>query len=327
MEGTTFYFSWEPVLMAALQRYMGPAGTTVASVLTMCGEEMLLIAILGFLYWCWDKQFGIFVGTSIVCGIVWNPLVKNLVLRRRPYFDLAGVKCLRAVDSSADIYDISAQGYSFPSGHSTNSTIIYGALPRYRRAERLRQNPRALRFFTILAFVLPFLVGISRVLLGVHYPTDVLVGWAMGAGIMFLVSYLQQKVKRHGLLHLILVLVSLLGIFYCKTTDYYTSLGIMIGFFLALPFEERFVKFENTRSVPRMILRVLGGIALYLVLNTLLKAPFPPMLLEEPTALAFLIRTARYAIIVFFVMAVYPLSFRFLGKKRHPGGLDAAANR
>ena len=84
--------------------------------------------------------------------ILWNPLLKNIVLRRRPYLDHPNVRCLRPVEADADIPDISAQGYSFPSGHSTNSATLFGSLSAYRRQ----------RVLTVLAFVVPFLVGIIK---------------------------------------------------------------------------------------------------------------------------------------------------------------------
>lgn len=300
MAGNTFYFSFEPVLMEWLQRMMGSAGVPIASFLTMLGEELLLVALMGFLYWCYDKEFGKFLGTNMVAALVWNPLAKNILLRRRPYFDHPNVQCLRPVEPDANIYDIVAQGYSFPSGHSTNSAALFGSLAAYRRN----------RVLLTLAFAIPFLVGISRVQLGVHYPTDVLVGWLMGGAVVLLLSYLQRRVKRRWLLHLILFLTALPGVFYCKTDDYYTGLGIMAGFFLAMPFEERFVRFENTKKPLRCVLRLVCGFVLYFALNTLLKLPFPQGLLDGATPAAFTIRTVRYAIVTFVMFAVYPMAFR-----------------
>ena len=238
--GNTFYLTWEPSLMIFLQQYMGPFLTQVASTVTMFGEELILIAVLGFLYWCYDKDYAKFVGTNIVAGTVINPMLKGLALRRRPYFDHEGIKCLRPVESGADIYDISAQGFSFPSGHSMNSVIVYGSLSRYKS---FMQGKRS-RILTVIAIVMPLLIGLSRVVLGVHYPTDVLAGWAVGLIIVFLLSWLQKKVKKQAVLHLILVILGLPGIFFCRTSDYFTGLGLMIGFFLAVAFEERFVRLK-----------------------------------------------------------------------------------
>jgi undecaprenyl-diphosphatase len=67
---------------------------------------------------------------------------------------------------------------SFPSGHSLSSSVVYltiGALlaqAATRRREKL--------FFIAAAFLLTFLIGASRVFLGVHYPSDVLAGWTAG---------------------------------------------------------------------------------------------------------------------------------------------------
>ncbi|MBQ9157158.1 MAG: hypothetical protein IJ137_10315 [Eubacterium sp.] len=53
----------------------------------------------------------------------------------------------------------------------------------------------------------------------------------------------------------------------------------------------------------------MGGIAIYLVLNTLLKLPFSADLLESATFTAYLIRTVRYFIVVFVMIGVYPMVF------------------
>jgi undecaprenyl-diphosphatase len=67
---------------------------------------------------------------------------------------------------------------SFPSGHSMLSAIVYltlGAL-----LARLVDNRRSKIYILIVALGLTFLVGLSRVFMGVHYPTDVLAGWTAG---------------------------------------------------------------------------------------------------------------------------------------------------
>ena len=304
--GNTFFFEWEPQLMVFLQSLIGPVGVKIASFLSMFGEEYIMVVVFGFLYLCWDKQAGIFVGTNLMVNLTLNPLVKNIFMRRRPYFDHAGVKCLKPVDSSADIYDLSAQGYSFPSGHSNNASTMYGSVAAVMKK----------KWIWITAVVVILLVGISRVILGVHYPTDVLVGWTMGIVIIVVMSFLQKKVQRKWLLYLILVLLSSVGWFYCRSNDYYSGFGMMIGFFAGLLFEKKFVNFEETHVWWRIILRLLAGMGPFVGLNKLLKLPFPKDLLEEASITQYIIRTIRYMIVIFILTGVYPMCFRLFKSRK-----------
>ena len=304
--GTTFYLNWEVSLMEWLQATLPPALIQVVSQFSLFGEEMLLIVILGFLYWCWDKEYGKKAGIAIIVVNIWNPMIKNIVLRRRPYFDNPGIKLFRKIDADADIYDIAAQGFSFPSGHSANAAVVYGSIAQTRRN----------RIKLILAVILPLLVGFSRVCVGAHYPTDVLGGFLLGAIILAVVPWLRNKLSR-PMFYGLLLLIALPGIFYCTSSDYFTGLGMMIGFVAGDFFEDRFVHFENTRSIWRCILRLLGGGGLYLVLNKLLKLPFSAEFLDSGTLAAHLVRTGRYAIILFVVIGLYPLLFGlFKGEKK-----------
>ena len=303
--GNIFYFAWEPQLTEWLQAHLPSFAAGLFSVLTLFGEEMALVLLLGFLYWVYDKEFGLFVGTNMMATLTWNPMIKNLVLRPRPYMVHEGVACLKPVDASADIMDLSAQGYSFPSGHSANSVTAYGSLAVYTKK----------RWLIIAAAAVALAVGLSRVVLGVHYPTDVLAGWVLGLIVIFLVSFLQRRIRNRKIVYLILILLAVPGMFYCQSTDYYTSFGMMIGLFAGNLFEERFVRFENTRKVIPAILRLAVGVGLFFGLNTVLKLPFDKAFLESAATGAYLVRTARYAVVVFLLMGVYPLCFR-IGKKK-----------
>ncbi len=314
LTGKTFFLPWEPTLMAFLQARL-PAGLISAiSQLSLFGEEIMLILILGFLYWGLDKRLGAAVGRPVLIGLCWNPMLKNVFLRCRPYFDHEGVSILRIVEPGADPMDIAAQGYSFPSGHSANAASLFGGL-----AMNLRK-----RWMTALAVCLPLAVGFSRVVVGAHYPTDVLAGLALGAFCVFFCRWIERAVQSPAARDGILLLTAAPGLLYCRSADYFTGFGILLGFLIGTALEARYVRFENTRSPVRMILRTLGGAALYFALNTALKLPFPKAFLESGTAAALMVRCLRYAVIGAVDFGLYPMLFRLTGRIGTKKAADAA---
>ena len=302
--GATFYFEWEVQLIEWIQSHIGSFGQKLAEIFTFFGEEAILVAIIGFVYWCYNKDFGRFVGVSILTGLTVNPMIKNIALRRRPYFDHKTIKCLKQVSTKGDMYDISVQGFSFPSAHSMNSTIVYESLAVYTRKKIL----------VVIAIVLPFIIGISRFALGVHYPTDVMVGWAVGTIVVFGISYLQKKIKRIEILYAGIFLVSAVGLFYCRTEDYFTGFGIMIGFFAGDIFERKYVNFKNTRNPLECVIRILGGFIIYSGLAAGTKLPFSKEFLERDSFGPFFVRVVRYAIIGFVAFGLYPMLFEKIGR-------------
>ncbi|WP_408069643.1 phosphatase PAP2 family protein [Butyrivibrio sp. JL13D10] len=301
--GNTFYFDFEPQLMGWLQNTFGETGSGFISHFSAFGEEAVFILVLGFLYWCYDKRFAIYIGTNVVVGGTLNPLIKNVALRLRPYMVHENIQCFRPLGKSEPLDDVSAQGYSFPSAHSMNAATVYGSIAGYMRK----------RIATIIAVILTILVGISRVVVGVHYPTDVLTGWVAGVAIVFIIPFIYEKAgeERRSLINFIFFLFSSIGFFYCKTDDYYTAMGVMAGFYLAIEFEKRFVNFEETRIPVEIIMRIVGGAAFYLILNLLLKLPFSQEFLKSNTMGAFMVRFVRYTIIVFVMLGVYPMLFKY----------------
>ena len=295
--GNIFYFNWEPTLRVWLQNLLGDMGAAIAAYVTMLGEETVMVAILGFIYWCYDKKFGVFVGTNLMVGLVANPMIKNIFLRYRPYMVHSEVKCLKPVHEG-DLYDPLLQGYSFPSGHTSNSSTMYFSLPVYEKK----------KWLVVLGILMPFLVGLSRVCLGVHYPTDVMAGWLLGAVVVALMSFLQKKIQVKWKLYLWITLLTIPGCFYCTSNDYFTSLGMMLGFFAASLFEEKYVNFDNTKDIKKSVIRVVGGLVVFLLANVVLKTVFNAIAIES---LVYLLRVIRYGLLVFVTMGVYPMMFKY----------------
>ena len=306
MEGNSFFFGWEISLIETLQNLLPEGLLHFITYLSAFGEEFVMIAVIGYLYWCRDKETGKKAGLAVLMAACLNPLVKNIFLRRRPYFESERIKLLRKIEADADTYDIKAQGFSFPSGHSTNAAAVFGILARIYKP----------KVFKVLAVVLPLIVAFSRVVAGAHFPTDVMVGLLMGYLSVFIVPFMVDKIKNKIILYGIFIVVTVPGIFFCTSDDYFTTLGLLIGFIMADAFENRFVDFKPAEGLPESVVRIAGGTVVYLVLNTLLKLPFSKEFLSDGSFASHMVRTGRYLIIIFAAIALYPMLFKFIHFKK-----------
>ena len=297
--GDIFYFDWEVRLMEWLQSFENPVVTTIATFFSMFGEELFLIAIVGFLYWCWDKEKAKPISLTLLFSLSICVQIKGLIIRRRPYMDNATVKCIRPAHKDGDIMSVSVQGYSCPSAHSALSVTTFGSIAYWFRK----------RLFLIIAFVVPICVGFSRIYFGVHYPTDVIGGWLVGVLSVLLISWLYNKLTDKKWIFLLITAITLTGIFYCRDSEYFTLLGLTLGFNLGYMFEQKFVQFNNTRSILKSVSRILGGVVLFFVLSFVLKLPFSAEFLSEASMLSFAVRTVRYLIIAFVIIGIYPKVF------------------
>ncbi len=121
------------------------------------------LAVVGFLLLQKKKGMALFTTVAVYGGMLLSTILKHAFNRPRPEL------------VSHEAYVITA---SFPSGHSMLSAVVFltmgGLLARYTRQKSLKV------YILSLSILATLLVGISRVYLGVHWPTDVLAGWIIG---------------------------------------------------------------------------------------------------------------------------------------------------
>jgi undecaprenyl-diphosphatase len=145
-----------PAVQEAARDITGLGGVAVLGLVTT-------IAV-GFLALDGKSHMAYFAFTSVVGGLIASTLLKDIFQRPRP--DIVPHLAYAA-------------NTSFPSGHSMMSAVTYLTLGALLARSQERRRLKA--WFLLIAASLTFMVGVTRVYLGVHWPTDVLAGWMAGA--------------------------------------------------------------------------------------------------------------------------------------------------
>lgn len=302
--GNIFFFGWEVNFIIWIQTFVNGFTTLVAKFLQICGEEYVLIFVLGLLYWSIDKRLGRRASLSMVGSMLFGTLIKGIALRRRPYMDNAQIKCITPPHKGADIMSVKEQGYSFPSLHSTMATATYGMIAVSTRK----------KVTIAIGIIMPLLIGLSRPFIGVHYPTDVLVGWTLGIICIFVLGGIENRFG-YKIGFLVPTVLGIAGFFYCTDTEFYSGYGVTLGLFLGFMFEEKFVKFKFCKKWWTYILRPVGGVVTFFILTLLLKIPQQLITWEETSALALIYRLFRYTLSTFVTIGIYPIVFKLCKNK------------
>ncbi|WP_433742622.1 phosphatase PAP2 family protein [Falsibacillus pallidus] len=177
---------FDSVVIAAVQGHVSPFWTKVMVSITFLGSVrwimILSIATALILLMFKHRILCLYVIVAVSLGGAFNWILKSIFHRQRP--DIEPI--------------IEEQGYSFPSGHSMGSFIFYGALAFI--LFKLYQNRWAKIAGVFLVSILVLSIGISRIYLGVHYPSDIVGGYTAGAAWTFICitgySFLDYRLKK-----------------------------------------------------------------------------------------------------------------------------------
>lgn len=282
---------------------------------TSLGGEMVFIAVAVIVFWCVSKKNGYFLLSVGFVGMVVNQFLKISFRILRPW-DLN--PNFEAV--SAAVPD--AGGFSFPSGHTQNSVGTFGSVFSFSKNKWIRA------LCLLLCIVVPF----SRMYLGVHTPLDVFFSFFFAILLIIVIKPIFEFCyKETGTMYLFLGFMSVLAILFIVYVQFifdpqvldegqmhnyisalknaYLIFGALVGVLIALPIERYLVKFNEGGKWYTQVFKSAIGIALTLGLLEGLKLPLNALLPENTIA-----RALRYGLVVIFVIAVYPISFKWFKK-------------
>lgn len=160
-------------------RWLNSAMLDLTALGGVAGLTVLTAIVTGYLLTARKAATAVFLVCAVAGGAVVGTLLKMGFQRPRP-------------DLVAHLVEVNTT--SFPSGHATNSAVVYltlGALLARTQADR------PIRIYIVaVAILLTLTIGFSRVYLGVHWPSDVMAGWIVGGAWAMLCSLVARQLQR-----------------------------------------------------------------------------------------------------------------------------------
>lgn len=289
--------AFETNLIIFLQS-LGPALQTVMRGFTWLGDAMFFMLFMPAIYWCVDALAGLRIGMLLLLSNSLNGIFKMLGRGPRPYWVSAKVQPL-----------VHEKSFGIPSGHAMNATSVWGGVAREARQ----------RWVTILCVALVLLVSFSRLVLGVHFISDVLAGLALGGLLLLVFARLRAPVSKWfwGLCLRNQLLVSLASSLLLLGVALLVRLGgstwVMPSTWAALAGETAPFSREGALTASGMWLGMLGGFAILRVKHGILQSA------EGQWE-----KLARYLLGILGMMVLYFGLARLLGSLSDQIGIDWA---
>lgn len=162
-------FAFDSIIYNFLVQHRNTVLTDILKVITQLGGAIILVTIsILCVIFVKRKKYKLTIPLNLIIIVILNIVLKNIFERPRP-------NELRIIEET---------GFSFPSGHSMASMAFYGYLI-YLIYTNVK-NKRLKYTLCILLSILVFLIGLSRIYLGVHYVSDVIAGFCFSMAYLIL---------------------------------------------------------------------------------------------------------------------------------------------
>lgn len=287
-------FGNEIEILKNLQNIRTDSLNNIFEYVTMLGEEILMVILIAILYFAFNKKFAQKLFYICVTSLSINGIVKNFVKLARP-FSKGDLTCVRPD---------TATGYSFPSGHTQTFSTVGTAL-----AAKIKKV-----WVTILVGVLICLVAFSRIYLGAHYLSDVIVGAALGITLALAIGKMYDKFENKTKLYKYTALaLTPFAIYFLIVADllyadFFKVYGMLIGLVFAVMIEEKFAPLEYNVSWWKKVIRVILGIIIAYAVKEGLKV----INVFEIAQISLILDAFRYAMLIIVAFGIYPIIIKKL---------------
>jgi membrane-associated phospholipid phosphatase len=225
--------------------------------ITMAGEQPFFILLACWVTWCYDKEAGWRLGFIFLTGTALNAVLKDIFCIPRPI----------GRDEISSMRTHTAKGYSFPSGHTQSAALCWFSLIKIYRS----------RYLVIGGVSIVILVGISRLYLGVYWPSDVTGGALIGAAWVIAADYAWKRFHIAGSIVLTIITVAVMTtacIFYPSNYMVRTT-GAATGFLCGIILEKKHVQYYPSGNIITASINLSAGLAIIIFLLQVTKIILP----------------------------------------------------